>query len=789
MRVPSGFWLRLAIAFAAFGQGLVCAQKTDIEASSATLVLDVPVFSGGYGISFYEETARLFERERPGVTVKLYGDPRIEDKLRVRIIDGNLPDAALAGLILWPTLIQAGKVMDLTPYLEARNWEGDARWMDTFQPGALDGWRVQGRVYGVPLTYACWTLFYNKGLFRQQGWTEPRTWDDFFVLCEKIRAAGVAPLALPGKSWRYADAFLRSAYYNLAGAEGWRRLNALEAGAWLDPRYQRAVGLMQRIGREHTLAGWDAETHTGVQQALFKGRAAMTVSGTWFLTESRGKMPDGFELGTMNIPIFPDGVSDPTLIQTGADHFFVFATGDERRVRATVDFLRFLTSRQRALDFVRQADAPVAIKGVPAAAYSPLLQPTARLIEQAKEAFNMPQSFLMPPAIRQTSADTQEPLLKGQITPRQFGERFEAAAERDRRRLADPDHVESRHPVLGTLLLLSIAAGLLWLARGKLRFRRRSASAESLRRRALEARATFFGNLRWPLAAGFVAPAFALYAALMLVPGLTSFGWSFARWDGLSERSWAGLFNFRWLLLESDVFWMALKNNLFLVVVPTIVVIPLALGLAYLLHRGIWGTKVFRAVFLFPNLLGGIAATLLWMSAYQPHGGLANAALVGLGNLLSIDALQSFSGYGWLSTANLYTSLIPIYIWMACGFNLVLYLAAMEGIDPQLYEAAQIDGASGLRQFFSVTLPMIWEVVAISAVFIVIGGLNAFEMIWLLTGQQPSGATHTLGTMLVTSMFQEFQIGRATAIAVILFVLVLVSSAVVLRGFKREVVE
>jgi ABC-type sugar transport system permease subunit len=114
---------------------------------------------------------------------------------------------------------------------------------------------------------------------------------------------------------------------------------------------------------------------------------------------------------------------------------------------------------------------------------------------------------------------------------------------------------------------------------------------------------------------------------------------------------------------------------------------------------------------------------------------------------------------------------------MACGFNLILYLAAMEGIDPQLYEAAEIDGAPGWMQFFTITLPLIRGVVAISAVFLVIGGLNAFEMIWLLTSQDPSASVSTLGTLLVTTMFKDFDIGRAAALAVILFCLVLAGSA------------
>ena len=181
-------------------------------------------------------------------------------------------------------------------------------------------------------------------------------------------------------------------------------------------------------------------------------------------------------------------------------------------------------------------------------------------------------------------------------------------------------------------------------------------------------------------------------------------------------------------------------------------------------------------------MLGGIAATLLWMSAYDPHGGLVNTALVKLG-------FESFQGFAWLSQAHLYGALLPIYLWMACGFNLVLYLAAMEGISPDLYEAADLEGASPARQFFTITVPLIWEVLVISAVFLVIGGLNAFEMIWLLTSQDPASGTHTLSTLMVSTMFQEFQVGRATAIAVVMFVLVLIGSAAVMRALKRDTVE
>src|SRR5581483_7135356 len=366
-----------------------------------TFTLDIPVFTGGYGAAFYEETARRFEALRPGVKINLYGDPRIEAKVSVRVIDGNYPDATFAPYVPWPQIIRAGKVLDLRPWLDRPNWEGDARWGDTFLPGALDSWRVDDRICGLPFSYSCWTIFYNKALFRAHGWSEPRTWGDFLELCNKIRAAGLAPLSLPGTRWLYPDAFLRAAYHNLAGEDGWRALNDLAPGAHLDPRYLRSAALLQRIMRQYVLPGWEGETHTGAELAFLQGRAAMTVSGSWLVDEMRGKMPAGFELGAMNFPVFPEGRADPTTIQTGADCFFVFATGDPEREQLTVDFLRFLTSRERAEAFVRRTDSPVAVRGVPAAAFSAQMQDTAAMIANARAAFAMPQVMMQPAVLRQ----------------------------------------------------------------------------------------------------------------------------------------------------------------------------------------------------------------------------------------------------------------------------------------------------------------------------------------------------------------------------------------------------
>jgi ABC-type sugar transport system permease subunit/ABC-type glycerol-3-phosphate transport system substrate-binding protein len=759
--------------------GLAAVSSRANSSPDTPLELDIPVLVAGYGSAFYEETAREFEKLRPGVRVRIGGNPRINDQVRIRVMAGDDPDATDA-VLLYPNLIKAGRIVDLAPWLDGPNWEGDARWRDTFLPGVLDRWDTDGKIHGLPFAHAVWTVFYDKKRFRENGWETPRTWDEFFALCEKMETAGVAPLSLPGVFMRYGDAFLRAAHYNLVGPDGWRDYNRLAEGVRTDPRFLRAAGVLQQLSTKHLVTGWEGMTHTAAQLAFIDGRVAMTISASWFASEMKGKLPPGFELGAMNLPVFADGITSADTLQTQSAYYFLFASGDPAREKATVDFFRFLTSRERAKRFAQTVDSPVALRVVTPDDFSPLMRDTAELVAKAPVSFDAapPASATNLAVINQALTDARYRLMTGRITPEEFGARLEAAASTARARETDPDRVENRHGFATATLLLILAALVAWLAWKK--------SAKGGRRPPGAVGSgqspEHLGRLRPAFAFGFVGPALLLFGAFVILPGLASMIWGFTRWDGLGERTWAGLFNFKWLLLESDVFWFALRNNLYLMLVPALVVVPAALFFATLIHRGIWGAGVFRVVFLFPNMLGGIAATLLWMSAYDPHGGLVNTALVKLG-------FESFQGFAWLSQAHLYGALLPIYLWMACGFNLVLYLAAMEGISPDLYEAADLEGASPARQFFTITVPLIWEVLVISAVFLVIGGLNAFEMIWLLTSQDPASGTHTLSTLMVSTMFQEFQVGRATAIAVVMFVLVLIGSAAVMRALKRDTVE
>ena len=752
--------------------------------SRAPVEIDIPIQAQAYGSAFFEETARMFEQLRPDVRVNLTGNARVHEKMRIRVMADDLPDATDADL-LYDMMIDAGRVRELDTFLDLPDWEGEGRWRDRFLPGVLNKWNRGGRVYGVPFAHAVWAIFYNKEMFTEHGWEIPRTWDEFFVLCEKIRADGMAPLTLPGVYMRYGDSFLRAAYFNLVGPEGYRAYNALEPGTRSDLRFVRAAEVQQRVTTNYMLKGWEGMTHTAAEQAFLDGKCAMTVAGSWLGSEVRGKIPPGFSIGAMNFPVFRDGITHPDTLQVQSSYYFFFTKNDPRRMRATADFFRFLTSRERVQAFAHQQDAATAVYGVNVDNYSEAMRDVAALIAKSPASFDggRPTSGAFLALWEQSMNDLRQQLMTGRITPREYADRLEAAAQAERIRDLNPTSVKVKHRWKTALLLLALSAAIGWLGfevARRTRVRRREGSSGVSRAEG------HLGRLHLPMAGGFVMPALILFGLLVILPGLEALLWAFTRWDGVGgTRTAVGLFNFKWLLLESDTFWYALRNNLYIMVVPTLVVVPLSLFLATLIHRGVFGANFFRAVFLFPNLLGGIAATLLWMNAYDPHGGLVNAGLVKIGGWLNNDWLNSFAAYPWLSQDNLYRALIPIYIWMACGFNLVLYLAAMQGIDPELYEAAEIDGAPAWRQFFTITIPLIWEVLAVSAVFIVVAGLNTFEMIWLLTSQDPISQSHVLSTLMIATMFKEFAVGRATAVAVIMFVLVLTGSAVVL-GMMRQ---
>ena len=236
--------------------------------------IEVPLFEGGAGLDFFFLTARQYEAVRPDVAVDLYGDPRIVDKVRVRILEGTFPEVSNAGLNWW-ALIRNGEVLPLDAYLDGPSWEGDRSWRESFLPGSLDRYQQDGKVYGIPLLYSLYAVWYNKNMFEEHGWEIPRTWAEFHALCQQIKEAGIWPLAFQGRYPGYIAGVLDDAYYHLAGRRRYYDQKDLVPGSFDNPEFVEALGLVQRTARDYFQPGALGMSHTEAQLEFFLGRAAM----------------------------------------------------------------------------------------------------------------------------------------------------------------------------------------------------------------------------------------------------------------------------------------------------------------------------------------------------------------------------------------------------------------------------------------------------------------------------------------------------------------------------------
>lgn len=752
-------------------------------AEDSRTTIEVAIFAGGEGMDFYETCKVEYEKLHPEVHINMYGDPRIDDKLRVRIIEGHTPDLTNAIELKYHELIKAGRVQPYDPYLDQPSFDTPGKtWRETFLRGSLDKWTRDGKVYAIPTSYFINTVWYNKTLFEKHGWKDPVTWDEFLALCEKVKQAGIAegagkkpayyPLAFQGMYPYYIRPLLDSGYFHAAGRKAYEAQQHAEAGSFDNPLFIKALANVQRMALNYFEPGAMGMSHTQSQTDFFLGRTAMIPCGAWLKSEMMGKIPEEFRLGTFNLPIVA-GSAEPDAVNIFGGFLFLFK--DAKHPREAADFVRFLTSKRMGATFSRMRDVPTATLGTQEGNLSSDLDDLVKIMNRSTGVYG--ESFNDTVAgMRQYWDNCQLDVLTGARTPEQIARDMEAGAAQVRQLLANPNQVTVRH-IWKPLALLGIlvVGGVYWVVstvRAVRDNRHRRAAAASAGR----------DTIAWGPLLVFLTPALLIYTAFVIVPSLNSFTWSLHDWNGFTSMTWVGLLHFRRLLFESDQFWIALNNNLFIMFVIPAFVLPISLFLAVCINRGLWGSNLFRVTFFFPNIIGGVAATLMWLHLYNPQGGPVNGLLTALG-------FHSFDNFPWLSQQHLYWALVPMSVWAACGFNMILFLAAMQGIPQELYEAAELDGATPWQQFWTVTLPMIWSAVSVSVVFLVIGGMKAFEVIWLLTNQQPVTNVHVVGTVMIQELFWEFHIGQASAIAVVLFLIVFVGTAATLKLMNRRAVD
>ena len=277
----------------------------------------------------------------------------------------------------------------------------------------------------------------------------------------------------------------------------------------------------------------------------------------------------------------------------------------------------------------------------------------------------------------------------------------------------------------------------------------------------------------------FLVPGALAALAVIVIPFLMNTAVSFTSWQGVGDPKWTGLANYRDLLDDSE-FWASFRHSLFMVVamaaIPTIVGLVLAAALFDYIakHFGTRMAAILRACFYLPQVLPIAVAGIVWSWILSPDNGSLNALLkaVGLGSWQQ----------DWLGDPDIALySVMGVMVWVQLGFPLVVFMAGLQRVDPQLYEAAELDGAGWWRRFWHITLPQIRPEIYVVLTWCTIAALKVFGAVYVLTKGGPGGATDVPSYFSFTTFFEKTQVGYGAAISTVLTVIILVLSLAFLK--------
>jgi len=390
--------------------------------TSSVRVVEAAVFEGGYGIGWHQKIAAQYNREHQadGVRVDLWGDPRVDEKIRPRILRGDPPDLILVGsLPIW-LLISTGKLYPFDSALDGPAPGSDVPWRELFIPGTLSAYTSEGSVYAIPSAFGAWACWYDARLFRENGWRVPKTWKEFDALCNQIKERGVAPLAFQGKYPSYAWYTLVSLMHRCGGLAAINRLNAMEPGAFSHPDVVRAAGLLQDMALNHFQKGAMAMNHTESQLQFCNNKAAMVFCGVWLENEQKDTIPPGFELRCFNVPAVEGGKGNPELFN-GSGAEFLFVPAEARNPELALDFARYMVSPKNAPDMATSIGVISPLRGgTPREAVTPALESVLDMIDNAGGIFTCRLTLLLQEWTNQVMYPALLGLLLGEITPEEF---------------------------------------------------------------------------------------------------------------------------------------------------------------------------------------------------------------------------------------------------------------------------------------------------------------------------------------------------------------------------------
>ena len=744
------------------------------DENTAETTLVVMHWSGGAGQEedeIVEAALARFEASHPNIRVERInpGDAgSFYTKLQTMMAAGTPPDVFYVGDERLPSLARMGVLEPVDSFIEADAAAGDPFELDDFFDVTLSAYRYDGTqtgkgpLYGIPKDFTSIGFYYNKDLFRAAGINEPAddwTWDDFLVAARAIGqlegCTGAEFVTWP----RMLRLYLLTEGVDVAPPD----FDSLRV------REPEVLATLERLARwrfdeDNTLTSGKSRVASG-ETVFLTGRVGLAGPfGRWVVPSYR--KIDGFE---WDFAPMPSGKKKTNVVAAVA---WAISSRTEHP-NESWELVRTLCSEESQSDLSRLG---LAIPPRRSVAYSeafvdPSLPPS-RDETFLKEA-EIAEVMAFPPSAKFDSlleSRLNQGVLTGDLSVDEATRNFdEAWATEGTSPLMRGDFERMPWDTVRAAIFASIALALAvlgwlwWRGRpGKLAFEEERAG--------------------WALA----SPLIIGLATFMAFPIVLSLLLSFTRWTGIAgidTASFVGMANYEQLLFHDKRFWTCLEVTAYYALLAVPAGQGFALGAALLMNAKVRGIGFFRAAWYLPSVLAGVGVAVLWRWVFDGDGGLMNAALEPLVGLFGLTPPDWFGSDAATFGAPAFAIM---NLWMVGG-SMMIYLAGLQGIPRELYEAAEIDGVIGWQRFMRVTLPMLSPVIVFNGIMAIIASFQVFTQAFVMTKGEPGDLTRFYVLYLYNQAFDFYEMGYASAMAWLLLIVVLALTVLFLRGSRRHV--
>jgi len=722
--------------------------------------LRVTTWESGESLKMNKMIAEEYERRNPDKEVIIESIPsNYNEKIMLMIASGSPPNVFILDSNQLPAYINKDLVLNLTPYLSEVGYD-----TSLYYHNILDIAKRGDKLYAFPNDFTTLVMYYNEDLFDLAGVEYPEnnwTWKDFLDKAKQLTRDTDGD----GTIDTYGFVLMPSEYYLY---HPWIWLNG---GDVLSPDGSRATGYLNSLVTEeafqflinldvkHNITPSTMVRETSFLNSLFiTERVAMMVSGHWSLFGFRRMAREGkkINVGTVPLPRVPGKKRVTVMYETGfcvpknaekLEESIKLAAfmGGEYALRMRAEYGVGISSMKKVAEDIIEKDTTgiekVFVEVIPEARqpWGAKIEDFSIVEEHSKDIFD--QVMLTDKDIHTVCTNVAKEI--------------DQALEKRRQMRTGKDSISATTLIifLGSLILIFI---LIWFYRHR--------KEKKLLKSAV-------------VGYGFVLPAFVHIIVFFVGPVLFIFFLSFHRWNIiLPKKPFAGLTNY--IELFKDEYFLSSLLNTFYYSLHVPVGMAIALVIAVLINRRIKGMNIIKTLFFLPSVSSFVAIAMVWQWIYNSKFGLLNFFITRLG----------FNSVRWLENPHTaMPALIIMSIWVGIGYQMVIYLAGLQGIPEHLYESAKIDGANKLQRFFKITIPMLRPTTFFILVTSLIGSFQVFTQVFVMTKGGPLRSTDVVVYHIYKNAWINMEMGYSSAMAVILFAIIFVITLAQFRYFGRGI--